>query len=59
VEGETIIMQELCEFVRTGNSPEGKVLGTFRPTGIRSHYADKIEANGIRFDPRWFTDQQH
>jgi pilus assembly protein CpaF len=55
MENDTIIMQDLFEFVRTGTSPDGKVLGSFRPTGIRSMYAEKLEALGIRFDPRWYT----
>jgi len=53
-EGDTIMMQDLFEFVRTGTSPEGKVLGGYRPTGIRSTYARKLEAAGMRLDPRWF-----
>jgi pilus assembly protein CpaF len=55
MEGETVIMQDLYDFVRTGTSPEGKVLGNFRPSGIRSNYAEKIEGAGMRFDPRWYS----
>ena len=54
IESETIMMQDLFEFVRTGMSPEGKVLGSFRPTGIRSTYAGRLEAAGMRIDPKWF-----
>src|SRR5208337_4289347 len=43
-EGDTIMMQDLFEFVRTGISADGKVLGSYRPTGIRSAYARRLEA---------------
>jgi pilus assembly protein CpaF len=46
MESEVILMQDLFEFVRTGVSPTGKVLGEFRSTGIRSKYADKMLAAG-------------
>ena len=54
IEGDTIMMQDLFEFVRTGVSPEGKVLGNYRPTGIRSTYASRLEAAGMRIDSKWF-----
>ena len=55
IEGDTIMMQDLFEFVRTGMTPEGKVLGSFRPSGIRSNYNRRLEASGIRLDPQWFA----
>jgi pilus assembly protein CpaF len=55
MEGETIMMQDLFEFGRTGMTPDGKVVGTFRPTGIRSTYTGRLEASGMRLDPKWFT----
>ncbi len=54
MEGETIMMQDLYEFVRTGTSVNGKVLGNFRPTGIRSFYAPRLEAAGLRLDAKIF-----
>lgn len=48
-------MQDLFEFARTGMTPEGKVLGSFRPSGIRSNYNRRLEASGIRLDPQWFA----
>jgi len=55
VEGENIMMQDLFEFVRAGMSPEGKAIGSFRPSGIRSTYSRRLEASGIRLDPKWFA----
>jgi pilus assembly protein CpaF len=50
MEGEMIMMQDLFEFVRTGINANGKILGTFRPTGMRSFYANRLEAVGYRFE---------
>jgi pilus assembly protein CpaF len=50
MEGEMIMMQELFEFHRTGINAQGKVLGQFRKTGIRSSYKERIEAYGYSMD---------
>jgi pilus assembly protein CpaF len=55
VEGDNIMMQDLFEFVRAGMSPEDKAIGSFRPSGIRSTYSRRLEASGIRLDPKWFA----
>jgi pilus assembly protein CpaF len=52
MEGETIMLQDLYEFQRTGVGPNGKVLGQFRSTGIRSAYTEVIELAGFKFDAR-------
>jgi len=58
MEGDTIMMQDLFEFVRTGTSQTGKVLGHFRPTGIRSYYTQRLEAAGLRLDSKLFRGNQ-
>jgi pilus assembly protein CpaF len=50
MEGEMIMMQDLYEFHRTGVNAQGKVLGQYRKTGIRSAYKDRIEAYGYSMD---------
>jgi len=50
MEGEAIMMQDLFEFVQTQTDASGKVLGHYRPTGIRSAYAQRIERAGYRLD---------
>lgn len=50
MEGDTIMMQDLFEFVRTETAADGKVIGTFRPTGIRSVYAHQIEVAGFKLE---------
>ncbi len=54
MEGDVVMMQDLFEYVRTGTSPEGKVLGDFRPAGIRSFYTPRLEAAGMRVDAKLF-----
>jgi pilus assembly protein CpaF len=46
MEGDVITMQDLFVFERTGVSPEGRVTGKFRATGIRPKIADKIASAG-------------
>jgi pilus assembly protein CpaF len=56
MEGEVITMQEIFQFERQGVSPEGKVLGRFRPTGIRPHFTERLQTRGIEMDSSFFTD---
>lgn len=56
-ENDTILMQEIYKFVRTGNGPNGAVEGHFQATGIRPRFLPDITALGINlpdsvFDPR-------
>jgi pilus assembly protein CpaF len=46
MEGETITMQEIFTFERTGLSPTGKVTGRFRATGIRPRVCERLAASG-------------
>ncbi len=48
MEGEVITMQEIFVFERTGISPEGRVVGRFRATGIRPKCGDRIMASGMQ-----------
>ncbi len=49
-EAEMVLMQDLWEFVRAGVAPNGKVLGSFRASGIHSKYIDKLETVGYVSD---------
>jgi pilus assembly protein CpaF len=51
MEGEIVLTQDLFEFVRTGLSPTGKVLGEFHATGTRSVYTERIQAAGYTIHP--------
>ena len=47
MEGNVITMQDIFVFERTGISPEGKVTGRFKATGIRPKCCDRIAAAGV------------
>ena len=47
MEGEVITMQDLFLFERTGITPEGRVTGKFRATGIRPKVSDELAAAGF------------
>ncbi|MEI4472533.1 CpaF family protein [Frigidibacter sp. MR17.24] len=46
MEGEVISMQEIFRYERLGLAGDGKIIGRFTATGIRSHYADRFRQWG-------------
>src|SRR5438445_2466481 len=56
MEGETITMQEIFQFERTGVDREGVVIGRFRATGIRPRFAERLKAHGLQL-PRIFFEE--
>jgi pilus assembly protein CpaF len=56
MEGETITMQEIFQYERTGVDQQGQVLGRFRPTGIRPRFAERLKACGLQL-PRIFFEE--
>jgi pilus assembly protein CpaF len=56
MEGETITMQEIFMYERTGVDNQGQVLGRFRATGIRPRFAERLKACGIQL-PRVFFEE--
>ncbi len=46
MEGEVISMQEVFRFERTGVGPDGKIIGRYNATGVRSHYSDRFRQWG-------------
>ena len=55
MEGEVITMQEIFSFERQGVDPDGHVLGSFRPTGIRPRFAERLKAWGITLPADLFS----
>jgi pilus assembly protein CpaF len=47
MEGDVVTMQDLFRFEQRGIDSDGRVIGEFRPTGIRPRFADKFEIAGI------------
>jgi pilus assembly protein CpaF len=56
MEGETITMQEIFQFERKGVDKDGKVIGRFRPTGVRPRFAERLKQYGMTL-PRVFFEE--
>jgi pilus assembly protein CpaF len=54
MEGDIISMQEIFMFEKIGVSPEGKVIGKFRATGVRPKCSDRLRAAGIQLPATMF-----
>jgi pilus assembly protein CpaF len=54
MEGEIITMQEIYTFRRTGVDRDGKVLGQFRPTGVRPRFCERLAIHGYELPPDIF-----
>jgi pilus assembly protein CpaF len=54
MEGDIITMQEIFVFERSGISPEGKVIGRFRATGVRPKVCERLKASGIHLPAEMF-----
>ncbi len=49
-----ISMQEIFSFERKGIGPDGNVIGTFRPSGIRPKFLEKLRVAGIQMPGSMF-----
>ena len=47
MEGEVISMQEVFRYERLGLAPDGKIIGRFNATGVRSHYSERFKQWGF------------
>ncbi len=47
-------MQDIFSFVRKGIGPNGKVVGAFRPSGIRPRFVERLKVSGIQLPPETF-----
>ena len=46
MEGDVISMQEIFRYERLGLAPDGKIIGRFNATGVRSHFSDRFRQWG-------------
>jgi pilus assembly protein CpaF len=53
-EENIISMQDIFNFVRRGVGPDGKVVGSFEPSGIRPKFLDRLRIAGIQLPPEIF-----
>ena len=51
---ETISMQDIFVFERSGIDESGKVRGAFRATGVRPQFAERLATSGARLRPALF-----
>jgi pilus assembly protein CpaF len=56
MEGDVIAMQDLFVFDQEGIAEDGKVLGRFRPTGIRPQFSELLQTRGVELDGATFLD---
>jgi pilus assembly protein CpaF len=54
MDSESISMQDIFVFERRAVDENGKVRGTFRATGIRPEFADRLATSGARIRPALF-----
>ena len=47
LEENVVSMQDLFNFVRKGIGPDGRVIGSFEPSGIRPRFLDRLTVAGI------------
>ena len=47
MEGDVISMQEIFRYERLGLAPDGKIIGRFTATGVRSHFAERFRQLGL------------
>ena len=55
MENGVISTQDVFTFQQTGVDENGKVRGSFKPSGIRPKFSTKIEAMGFKLPPSMFN----
>jgi pilus assembly protein CpaF len=54
MESDTVVTQDIFEFVQTGTNANGVVEGHFRATGVRPAFMDRMLAAGLDLDEAMF-----
>jgi len=54
MDNDLIAMQDIFVFDRTGIDESGKVRGSFKATGVRPQFADRLATSGARLRPALF-----
>lgn len=58
MEGDIITLQDIFVYEQKGKDENGKVVGRFKPTGIRPKFMDKLLNRGIQVSNDIFWDKQ-
>jgi len=54
MEGDTVVLTDVFKFEQTGVSPDGKVIGDLKPTGIRPLFSPRLESAGFKLGAEVF-----
>ena len=54
MEENVISMQEIFSFQRKGIGPDGRVVGAFKPSGIRPKFLERLRVAGMQLPPSLF-----
>ncbi len=54
MEGDTVVLTDIFKFERQGVTPDGKLIGELKPTGIRPLFTPRLEAYGYKLSPEIF-----
>lgn len=55
MEGEVVVLQDIFIFAQEGVDDKGKLIGRFKPTGIKPKFMHKLETSGIRVPDDLFS----
>lgn len=58
LEGDVIVLQDIFVFKQFGVDPEGKIIGKLVPTGIRPHFYEQMEYEGIHLPASIFVEKE-
>ena len=56
MEGDTITMQDVFVYERKGVDKDGRVMGRFKPTGVRPRFSERLKLYGMQL-PRTFFEE--
>jgi pilus assembly protein CpaF len=54
MEGDVVLLQDIFTFIQYGVDENRKIIGEFKPTGVRPKFLDALIAEGIHIDTRMF-----
>ncbi len=54
MEGEVVLLQDIFHFEQRGMDENKKIVGEFRPTGIRPRFLEVLKAEGVEIDESIF-----
>ena len=58
MEGDIITLQDIFVFEQKGRDDNGRILGRFKPTGIRPKFMEKLANSGVKVNNDIFWDKQ-